>query len=344
MKALVLKEYNKLVIENVPEPKPGEDEVLIRVKACGICGSDVHGMDGSTGRRIPPIVMGHEASGVVEDMGKRVVDLKKGDRVTFDSTVYCGICYYCMHGQTSTCDNRKVLGVSCGEYRMDGAFAEYVAVPRRIIYPIPDSVSFERAAMVEPLSVAFHGIELTPKSLNDTAVVLGAGMIGVLTVQGLRIAGYGKIIVVDIDRKRLDMAVNLGADHAIQAGVSDVVPEVLKITGGRGADAAFEAVGHNDTVNTGIDCLRKGGSITLIGNFSPKVEMPLQKVVARQIRLYGSYASSGEYAACLDMIGRGAVNIDVLLSAKAPLVEGPAWFKKLYNREDNLLKVILEPA
>ncbi len=344
MKALVLKEYNNLKIENVPEPEPGDNDVLIGVKACGICGSDVHGMDGSTGRRIPPIVMGHEASGTVEATGKAVTDLKKGDRVTFDSTVYCGSCYYCLHGQTSLCDNRKVLGVSCGEYKMDGAFAEYVAVPRRIIYPIPDSVSFERAAMVEPLSVAFHGIEITPKFLNDSAVVLGAGMIGILTVQGLRIAGYGKIIVVDIDKERLDMAVNLGADHAILAGKSDVVSEVLKLTGGRGADAAYEAVGNNETFNAGIDSLRKGGSMTLIGNFTPKVEMPLQKIVARQIRLYGSYASSGEYAACLDMIGRGAVNIDILLSAKAPLDEGPLWFKKLYNREDNLLKVILEPS
>ena len=134
MKALILKEYNNLAYEDVPKPKIGRNEVLIRVKACGICGSDVHGIDGSTGRRIPPLIMGHEASGIIEDTGTDVKDFSAGDRVTFDSTIYCGVCHFCRRGLINLCDNRRVLGVSCDEYRQHGAFAEYVAVPQHILY------------------------------------------------------------------------------------------------------------------------------------------------------------------------------------------------------------------
>ncbi len=153
MKALVLKEYDHFEYEDVPDPVVGRDDVLIQVKACGICGSDVHGMDGSTGRRIPPIVMGHEASGVVAETGANVTAWKTGDRVTFDSTIYCGTCLFCRRGQTNLCDNRRVLRVSCGEYHQNGAFAEYVAVPDHIVYGLPENLSFERAAMVEATSV-----------------------------------------------------------------------------------------------------------------------------------------------------------------------------------------------
>ncbi|MCD6308787.1 MAG: alcohol dehydrogenase catalytic domain-containing protein, partial [Candidatus Latescibacteria bacterium] len=134
MKALVLESYNNLVYRDVPDPEIEDGEVLVRVKASGICGSDVHGMDGSTGRRIPPLVMGHEASGVIERTGSGVEGYSEGDCVTFDSTIYCGVCGYCRQGLVNLCDNRRVLGVACDEYSRDGAFAEYIAVPERILY------------------------------------------------------------------------------------------------------------------------------------------------------------------------------------------------------------------
>ena len=140
MKAMLLSEYNKLAITEMPMPQIADDEVLVRVRACGICGSDIHGYDGSTGRRIPPIVMGHEAAGEIEHVGAGVKEFGAGDRVTFDSTVSCGRCDYCKAGQINLCDNRMVLGVSCGEYRRHGAFAEYVAVPARILYRLPASL------------------------------------------------------------------------------------------------------------------------------------------------------------------------------------------------------------
>src|SRR6266704_643294 len=159
MKALVLKEYKRFVLDDVPAPAPGPEEVLVAVKACGICGSDVHGMDGSTGRRRPPIIMGHEASGVIADVGKDVTAWKQGDRVTFDSTIYCGECEFCRRGEINLCQNRRVLGVSCEDYRQHGAFAEFVVVPQRILYRLPQGVPFEHASLVEPFAIALHAVK-----------------------------------------------------------------------------------------------------------------------------------------------------------------------------------------
>lgn len=343
MKALVLKEYNRFSYEDVPVPVYGSDDVLIRVKACSICGSDVHGMDGSTGRRIPPVVMGHEASGIIEQTGENVRGYKIGDRVTFDSTVYCGECYFCRRGEINLCDDRKVMGVSTGEYNFPGAFAEYVAVPQRILYPLPENVSFEFAAMVEPLSIAFHAIRRSPVSLGNTAVVVGAGMIGSLVIQLLKIAGCGKIIAVDMIQEKLDMAKKLGADICLRSDILDVPAEVFKLTGNRGADISFEVVGIGPTLQIAIASLKKGGSLTMVGNLKPSVDFPLQAVVTRQISIYGSCSSAGEYPDCLDLIASGKVDIDSFISAVAPLSEGADWFKRLYASERGLMKVILQP-
>ncbi|NQU42509.1 galactitol-1-phosphate 5-dehydrogenase [bacterium] len=343
MKALVLPEYNRFAIQGVPQPEPGPGEVLIRVEACGICGSDVHGMDGSTGRRQPPVIMGHEAAGVIEEVGSDTIDWRPGDRVTFDSTVYCGACWFCRRGQVNLCDNRRVLGVSCDDYRCDGAFAEYVVVPQHILYRLPDGLSFERAAMVEGLSIAVHAAERARPRLGDTAVVVGAGMIGLLVVQVLRNAGCGQIIAVDLDLARLELARKLGANHGLKADETDVAREVRDMTGGRGADLAFEVVGATAPVHTALDCLRKGGTLGLVGNVSQRIDLPLQSVVTREITLLGSCASAGEYPVCLNLLAREAVQVDPLISAIAPLEEGPDWFKRLYDREPGLMKVILKP-
>ena len=343
MKALLLAGYRRLELVDMPEPEIGPDDLLVRVRACGICGSDIHGYDGSTGRRIPPLVMGHEASGVVARAGANVIEFKAGDRVTFDSTIYCGKCYYCRRGEVNLCDNRQVLGVSPGGYRRHGAFAEYVSVPQHIAYRLPDSLSFQHAAMIEAVSVAVHAVGLAPVRLGDTAVVVGSGMIGLLVIQALRLAGCSQIIAVDLDGRRLQSAAALGADCVCDAAQCDVPAAVLDRTAGRGADLAFEVVGVTKTVQAALACLRKGGALTLVGNLAPLVELPLQSVVTRQIRMTGSCASAGEYPACIDLMARAAIRVESLISATAPLDQGPAWFERLYNREPNLMKVILEP-
>ncbi len=343
MKALVLTAYHHLEIQDVPEPEPGPDEVVVHVRACGICGSDVHGLDGSTGRRRPPIIMGHEASGVVARMGSGVTGWSVGDRVTFDSTVYCGTCWFCMRGQVNLCDHRRVLGVSCEEYRQHGAMAEYVAVPQRIVYRIPEAVTFAQAAMVEPLSVALHGVERLPIQLADTAVVVGSGMIGLLALQMLRAAGCSRVYAVDLDPRRLALAVRLGAQEGLQPDQVDVPAQIARRTDGRGADVVVEAAGTPRTVPLAVACLRKGGYLALIGNLAPDVPLPLQAVVTRELTLRGSCASQADYARCLALVAAGVVQLDPLISAIAPLDQGPEWFARLYRGTEGLLKVILEP-
>jgi L-iditol 2-dehydrogenase len=343
MKALVLKEYRRFALEDIPVPTLQPDEVLVRVRACGICGSDVHGMDGSSGRRIPPIIMGHEAAGEIAEIGSEVEGWTAGDRVTFDSTVYCGECWFCKLGKINLCDNRRVLGVSCAEYRRHGAFAEFVAVPQRILHRLPKSLSFEQAAMVEAVSVAVHAVKRTPLAHNSVALVVGTGMIGLLVVQVLRAFGCQQVIAIDLEAKKLALAQKLGATAAIMADDSAVQEKIRAQTGGRGADAAFEVVGLPQTVKTAIESVRKGGSVTLVGNLKPQVDLPLQAVVTRELTLIGTCASAGEYPECLDLIASGKVNVTGFISATPPLEEGAQWFERLYLAEKGLMKVLLKP-
>ncbi len=343
MQALLLSEYKHLEIAEQPQPQPGSNEVLIEVAACGICGSDVHGFDGASGRRIPPIVMGHEAAGTIAAVGVDVTGFHVGDRVTFDSTVYCGTCAFCLKGEVNLCDNRQVVGVSCTDYRRAGAFAEFVAVPAHILYRLPDDLPFAPAAMLEAVSVALHAVRITHLEGGETALVIGAGMIGLLLLQAARVAGCSRVYVADIDATRLALARKLGADDTFEASGADLQKLILDLTGGRGVDVVFEAVGRNETVNSSIDCVRKGGKVTLVGNIAPEIKLPLQKVVTREIRLQGSCSSAGEYPQAMDLITSGQVKVDLLISAIAPLSDGAAWFDRLYGREPNLMKVVLDP-
>jgi L-iditol 2-dehydrogenase len=338
MKALLLSQYRKLELAEVDVPVPGPGEVLLRVAACGICGSDVHGYDGSSGRRIPPIVMGHEASGVIASLGEGVKNLSTGDRVTVDSTVYCGDCVNCLRGDINLCDRRQVLGVSCGDYRRAGAFAEFVAVPARIIHRLPDDLPFADAAMLEAVAVALHAVSLVPVAPGSTALVVGAGTIGLLLQQALRVAGCARVFVTDVDSTRLNLSHELGATAVFPA--AECADQISQLTHGVGV----EAVGKTETVNAAIDSVRKGGSVVLVGNIAPEITLPLQKVVTRQIRLQGSCASAGEYPRAIDLVSSGAIRVKPLITAVAPLDQGPQWFERLYAREPNLMKVVLKPG
>jgi threonine dehydrogenase-like Zn-dependent dehydrogenase len=343
MKALVLETYNRLVYKDVPDPVLQPDDVMVQVMACGICGSDVHGMDGSTGRRIPPLIMGHEASGVIVETGARVEHWQAGERVTFDSTIYRLDDWYSRKGLYNLSDKRMVLGVSPGEYKREGAFADYVTVPAHILYRIPEGVSFYQAAMVEPAAVAAHAVSLTPIELNDTAVVVGAGMIGLFIIRLLRLAGCGKIIAIDLLEDKLAMAKKFGADICLSSADANLHDIILKNSEQRGADIAFDAVGIQETIITAINVLRKGGVLTLVGNLTPKVDLPLQTVVTRQLHLQGSCAIAGEYPVILQLISTGKIRIDDILTTAVPLSQGAVWFNKLYKKEPGLLKILLVP-
>ncbi len=343
MKALTLTAYNQFDFQDAPDPELNDNEVLIRVKACGICGSDIHGMDGSSGRRIPPIIMGHEAAGEITEIGSAVSGWNIGNRVTFDSTIYCGECDSCRSGQINLCPDRNVLGVSCDDYRRHGAFAEYVKVPQHILCAIPDAVSYEHAAFAEPVSIALHGVNRVPLKKGDSAVVIGAGLIGLLVVQALKAKGAETVVAVDVDEKRLALALELGADAALKSG-GDVPAQIREIVGNPdGADVAMEVVGFGPTIQLAIDSVRKGGSIGCVGNLKAEVPFPLQAVVTRELSVFGSCASAGEYADAVAAVASGAIQVEPLISATADLAEGAEWFKRLHKNEEGLMKVILKP-
>jgi L-iditol 2-dehydrogenase len=287
--------------------------------------------------------MGHEAAGTVAALGKAVTGLSEGDRVTFDSTIYCGECPPCLRGNINLCDRRQVLGVSCGDYRRAGAFAEFVVVPARIVHGLAENLSFAEAALLEAVAVALHAVSLAAIAPGSAALVVGAGTIGLLLQQALQAAGCSRVFVSDVDSTRLNLSQELGATGILCAG-PDIAQKISALTDGTGVDLAFEAVGKSETVNTAIDSVRKGGNVILVGNISPEISLPLQKVVTRQLRLQGSCASAGEYPRAIELVSSGAIRVKPLITAVAPLEEGPQWFERLYAREPNLMKVVLTPG
>ena len=347
MKALLLSAAHTLAVTNVDTPTPDVGEVLVRVAACGICGSDVHGFTGSTGRRIPPIIMGHEAAGTVAALGPGVVDLPMGARVALDSTVSCGHCECCAGGRENLCTHRQVLGVSCGTYRRHGCFAEYVCVPRRILYPIPDTVDFVAAALLEPLTIALHAANLgTAGPATRSAVVVGAGTIGLAVVAALRARGVPRIAAVDPDETRRAHARALGANEVFPAGEDAGVSAARWAAGSAdadGADLAVEAVGSTAAVRTAIDSVNRGGTVVLVGNVAPMIELPLQQVVTRQIRLQGSCCTAGCYPEAIRLVADRTIDLSGFVSGVAALEEGPAWFDRLHRQEPGIVKIVLEP-
>ena len=343
MRALVFTGPHRFEMREVDRPAITPDEVLIEVKAVGICGSDVHGMTGETGRRQPPVIMGHEAAGVIVEAGRNVEGYELGDPVTFDSTVYCNRCEYCVSGRPNLCSNRKVLGVSCDEYRLDGAMAEYVAVPWWVLSRVPEGMPFEKAAMVEPLSIGFHAVERAQIQIGDLVSVVGCGIIGLSVIQVAKLTGCRRIVAMDIDDRRLAKAAELGADLTVNP--KKIAPsEVFARELGRSeVDVSFEAVGNSAAVGTALAAVRKGGKLVLIGNMDPEITVSMQSIVTREIDVLGSYAAVRAVDTCIGLIADGRVDVDSLISRVAPLEEGAKWFDTLLEAEEPLFKVILEP-
>ena len=343
MKALIYTKPYCLEYSDFPQPAVGDDDVLIRVKACGICGSDVQGFTGKTGRRIPPLIMGHEAAGIIEDVGKNVRDFQRGDRVCFDSTVYCNKCQPCREGLYNRCENRQVLGVSTPTFRRHGAFAEYVAVPWWIVSKIPDDMLFVHAALLEPVSIGMHAANRAPVSADGTVVVIGAGPIGLFILQACKLRKTRKVIVCDINEFRLDVARKLGADEVVNPLKSDIKEAIFKQTKNKGADVTFEAVGFASTFQNAVSVTRTGGHLVVVGNLESKAEFDLQQFVARELTFTGSYASCGEFRDCIKLVASGKISVEPLISDVLPLADGSSAFDRLLKAEENLLKIVLEP-
>lgn len=343
MKALVYTGPYTFEYTDVPDPVMGDEDVLVRVKACGICGSDVQGHTGQTGRRLPPLIMGHEAAGIVEQTGANVTGFTPGDRICFDSTVYCNRCPACKQGLVNRCVKRQVLGVSVPEFKRHGAFAAFVAVPHWICAKLPENMSFVQASLLEPASIGTHASNRPPIANTDTVVVIGAGTIGLFILQGAKLRGAGTTVACDINDFRLDLARQVGVDVCINSAQHDLRQETLKLTDGRGADVAWEAVGFAETFRQAVSITRTGGTVVAVGNLQKQTEFNLQELVSRELTFTGSYASAGEFRQCIDLIGCGKINVEPLISDVVPLKDGAGAFERLLMGEENLLKIVLEP-
>lgn len=341
MKALVFEGPWEMPLRERPDPQASAGEVVVAVRAAGICGSDVHGYIGATGRRTPGVVMGHEASGVVALVGEGVASVRPGDRVALRSVLSCGTCESCRAGRPNICGRRRGLGM-----HLDGAYAECVRLPEALVAPLPAELSFEQGAMIEPLAVAMHAVNITPIELMDHVVIVGAGTIGLLTLLAVRLRGAGRIVVTDRSRHRLDVARRLGADRAIDVDAGDPVAAVLEALDGAGADAVFEAVGSTPTVQQSVSIVRPGGHVTWIGNSEPRVELGMQDLVTKELTLRGAYAygRDGEFDRAAATLASGRVDVRPLIERVAPLGEGTELFRELAEGRLAAVKVLLSPG
>jgi L-iditol 2-dehydrogenase len=338
MRALVFAGLGEMPLQERDDPRPGAGEVVVTVRAAGICGSDVHGYLGATGRRRPGVVMGHEAAGDVLAVGRGVTSVKEGDRVALRSILACGRCDRCRAGEPNICTDRRGMGM-----HFDGAYAEQIVVPEALLLPLADTLSYEDGALIEPLAVALHAVDRTPFEPMDFVVVIGAGAIGLLTLLAARARGAGSIVVTDLSAHRLEVARGLGADLTIDVGSADPVAVIAGATDGRGADAVFEAVGVAATVAQSLAVTRAGGQVTWIGNSAPVVEMPMQDLVTRELTVRGSYGFADEYEQAAAALAAGSIDVHPLVECVAPLEDGPELFRRLGEGSLEAVKVILAP-
>ncbi len=339
MKAAVWHGGKDIRIEEVPKPKIKDDEVLVKVKAVGICGSELHAFEGVSQRRTPPLVMGHEFSGEIVELGKNVNNLNIGEKVTVDPLKRCGTCTPCVRGQGSVCRNVKLLGL-----HTSGAFAEFIAVPVLNCYVLPENVSFEEGAMAEPLAVGIRAVNSTDVKLGDTTVVIGAGIIGSMIQKAAKAAGAGLLIVSDVVDYRLDYSKKLGADITINSKTEDPVTRIMELTNGSGVDVVFEAVGLEATVQQGLRMLGIGGKLTIIGMLSKIMSLDVLSIVTRELQVRGSYAyAQDDFRRALNYLCSRKIDVKPLITNVMPLEKVKEGFEMLSEKRGNVLKIILTP-
>ncbi len=338
IKGLVYHGPKILKWEDVNDVEPKADEVKIRVKAVGICGSDVHGYLGLTGRRISPMIMGHEFSGIIVDVGKDVREFREGDRVAPYPVDFCGECEMCREGSFHLCCNKKQFGV----LNVNGAFAEYICIPGKLCFKLEDDVSFSVGSLVEPLSVAYRAVNRAADLTGKTVLIVGAGTIGLLVLACAKMKNLARIIVSDISDSRLEKALSMGANTVINPKNKNFKEVIDSVTDGSGVDVALEAVGASPTVQQAMSALHFGGTAIWIGNSSKMIEINMQEVVTRELRVYGSFLYSfDEFAHVVDLLNRKELSVSALISLEAVMNEGPELFKRLADDPGSLIKVVL---
>ncbi len=340
MKALVYYGPRDLRYVEVETPKPKKGEVLVKVKAVAICGSDLSGYKGGSAMRVPPLIMGHEFSGEIAELGEDVTGMQIGDRVGVVTNLFCGTCQDCKDGLDNVCDNRYIIGTTMKAGSYNGAMADYVVAPAVKIMRLPDHVSFNECALVEPLSISLRATKHAGDLAGKTVAVFGTGPIGLMGVLCLKGFGAKRIIAIDLIDKRLKLAMDCGATDSINSR-EDVLAITRKMTGGLGVDVVFDAAGVAATVNTGIEIARNGGKLIMVGMASPKIEIEYKHAVCKELKLLGSYMYTSEMREGLKMISDGMVDVKQMITSVLPMSEGPRIFSELVSGQTEEVKVIL---
>ena len=341
MRALRYLGPKQLEIQEVKTPEPKDDEVLLKVRACGICGSDVHGSLGLTGRRIAPMTMGHEFSAEVAGLGKNVTKFKVGDGVIVQPINFCGECINCKNGLTNMCLNKKFFGV----LTVDGAMAEYIAVPEKLLYKLPEGCSYEVGALTEPYAVAYGAIKKYGSFNDKHVLVIGAGPIGLCIIQLVKLQNPKQIIVSDLSDARLQIAKEFGADQVINPRNEDYLEAIAKYTDDLMVDVSIEAVGVEATANQSIKALKIGGTSIWVGMSQKEMEINMQDIVCSARSVLGSFNyTHEEFGEVVDIIGSDRMECSKLISKVVSLEEARQAFVDLHEKPDELIKVIIDPT
>ncbi len=320
-------------------PSLGPTDVLLRVKACSICGGDIHLYKGKHPLASLPMAIGHEISGEVMEIGGGASKISVGDRVAVEPVVTCGDCYFCLRGEYHLCQNIRYQ-YSAGQ----GGFTPYFVVPERWVHRLPDSISYEEGSLLEPLAVAVHAARKADLGLGRSAAIFGAGGIGLFLLQAVKAAGCGKVVISDLLEHRLKTALSLGASLAVNAGQEDPVERIFKETGGLGVDRSFEAVGLEKTFQQSAQVLKKGGICVLIGLFEDplNVHFPVNLFVQREIQIRGCRGYCWDFQAGLELIRAGQVQLKPLISHQLPLSDLPKAFDILLDPQSKAIKVVIQ--
>jgi len=335
MKAAVFTGKRKVHVRDVPVPQIREDEVLIKVKAVGICGTDIHIFKGEYFTEFP-VIPGHEFSGVVEQVGKKVRCFQEGDRVTADPNIFCESCYFCKRNLQNHCLNLRVIGVSGSEAQ--GAFAEYVAVPYKNVFALDKAVSFEQGAFVEPLACIAHGLDMAEVRFGSEVLIVGAGPIGLLLLQSLKAYGGSRVVVLDLDKKKLKTARELGADLALQADgkerarIREIAPH--------GFDYVVDATGIPRIVQEALGYLKKAGTYLLFGVCpkDSKITVNPYTIFLSDWKIVGSFAIRKNFSQAVNMLSSGKIKTEKLVSLRFPIEKFPELLSLKMRRLD-LMKV-----
>ena len=339
MKAIYYPAWDSLELREVPSPSPEAGEVVVRVRAVGICGSELHGFKIHAPRRTPPLILGHEFAGEVTALGAGVTGYRPGDRVAVNSTISCGTCPACMDGDPHVCPTAEVYGT-----KRPGGFAEYVAAPVSTLLPIPDGLSMLQASLMEPLGNGVHAVSMLRQRFPGTVAIFGAGTIGLFAMQAAQRAGAGRLAAIDVSPARLAVAEGLGAERTFNAKKDDVLAGLAEFSAGRGVDVAFDAVGAATTRDLAVRSVRKGGECVWLGLHDDATTVAGLDIVLGERTIYGSFAvRPSDLRTALGLLAAGRIRLDPWVKS-FPLTDGVRVFQALvHDPPDDFIKAVLIP-